>query len=262
MSLRPLRPWESCAICPARRLGLCAQLAADDITALAEIKRNVRVVSAASFLYRQGEPCHDYIIVLAGWVMLRAVLEDGSKHILDFAVPGTFLGLHPIPGALSSHSAECLTSVTACLLARARFDHLVSRNITICSRLAQLAAAHEARAQDHLANIGGRDARGRVAHLMSELFFRVQRKFPPVAGDVISVPLSLEQIGQATSLTSVHVSRVLRRLREERVLSFRKPRLEILDPDALLKAAGFEGHLESWCEGSLPRSVFAERPIM
>ncbi len=254
-----MRPWESCAACPARRLGLCAQLAAEDIAALAEIKRHARVVSAGSVLYRQNEPCHDYVIVLAGWVALQKVLENGSRHILDFGVPGTFLGIEPAPGAPMGHSAQCLTDVTACLLPRGRFDHLVSRRITVCSRLAELAAAHEARAQDHLANLSGRDAYGRVAHLMAELFFRVQRKFPPLAGDVASLPLSLEHIAQATGLTAVHVSRILRALREERVLHFRKPRLEILDPDALLKAAGFEGHLASWCEGSLPPSDPVER---
>ena len=258
-SWRSLRAWESCAVCPARRLGLCAQLAAEDIAALAEIKRHARVLPAGSLLYRQNEPCHDYIVVLVGWVALRIVLEEGSRHILDFAVPGTFLGLEPAPGALMGHSAECLTEVTACLLPRVRFDRLVSRSITICSRLAELATAHEARAQDHLANLSGRDAHGRVAHLMAELFFRVQRKFPPLAGEVASLPLSLEHIGQATGLTAVHVSRILRALREERVLHFRRPRLEILDPAALLKAAGFAGQLASWCEGSLPPSIPLER---
>jgi CRP/FNR family transcriptional regulator, anaerobic regulatory protein len=261
VSWRSLRPWESCAVCPARRLGLCAQLAAEDIMALAEIKRRARVVSSGSLLYRQNEPCHDYIVVLAGWVALRTVLENGSRHILDFGVPGTFLGLEPAPGALMGHSAECLTDVTVCLLPRARFDHLVSSRITICSRLAKLAAAHEARAQDHLANLSGRDAHGRVAHLMAELFFRVRRKFPPLAGDVASLPLPLEQIGQATGLTAVHVSRIFRKLREEHVLRFRKPRLEILDPDALLRLAGFEGQLASWCEGSPPPTVPARRDI-
>ena len=153
---RSLRPWQSCAVCPARRLGLCAQLAAEEIAALAEIKQRARVVLAGSLLYRQNEPCNDYIVILVGWVSLRIALEDGSRHILDFAVPGTFFGLEPAPGALMGHSAECLTDVTVCLLPRVRFDHLVSRSITICSRLAELATSHGARAQDHLANLSGR----------------------------------------------------------------------------------------------------------
>ena len=240
--------WAVCSACSRGHCGPCRNQAARS-----SASRRVHCCIGRT------NPATIYIVVLVGWVALRIVLEEGSRHILDFAVPGTFLGLEPAPGALMGHSAECLTEVTACLLPRVRFDRLVSRSITICSRLAELATAHEARAQDHLANLSGRDAYGRVAHLMAELFFRVQRKFPPLAGEVASLPLSLEHIGQATGLTAVHVSRILRALREERVLHFRRPRLEILDPAALLKAAGFAGQLASWCEGSLPPSIPLER---
>ena len=43
-------------------------------------------------LYRQGEVCSRYFIVLNGWIALSVLLDDGSCQILDFALPGAVLG--------------------------------------------------------------------------------------------------------------------------------------------------------------------------
>ena len=39
-------------------------------------------------LYRQGDICSTYFIVLSGWIALSVLFDDGSCQILDFARRG------------------------------------------------------------------------------------------------------------------------------------------------------------------------------
>jgi len=115
---------------------------------------------------------------------------------------------------------------------------MVEANSRLAVVLCRQIIADEARAHDHLTNLGLRSARERIAHLLLELYVRLYDRLPSTAGEVISLPLSQEQIGNALGLTFVHVSRMLRGLREERIVRLANHRLEIIGPRALIVAAG------------------------
>ena len=228
-----------CSACSSRTKGLCAPWSADEMGVLSSIKRHRRVAQSRTDLYSQGEPCPDYLVLLDGWVGLRFMLEDGSWHMPDFALPGALLGIQTGSGTMT-HSAACLTTVTVCPLPRARLDALTAANPRLGLRLVHLAACREARLQDHFTNVTGRAARERVAHLLMELFYRVRHRLPG-RGDTVQLPITLAHMGEALNLTEVHVSRMLAVLRVQNVLRFFRYKLEILDADAFMRAAGFDG---------------------
>jgi hypothetical protein len=63
------------------------------------------------------------------------------------------------------------------------------------------------------------------------------------------LPLTQEDIGDATGLTGVHVNRVLRDLRRDRIVEFHYRRLRILNPDKLIDVAGIDPHVAlSWID--------------
>ncbi len=229
---------ESCAACPARPMGICAPWSADEIGMLSGIKGHRRVVLASTDLYRQGEPSPNYFVVVDGWVGTRVLLDDGSWHMPDFALPGALLGGQPRPGCSMTHSATCLTNVTVCPIPRHRLDALAASDPRLALRLAHLAACREARLQDHFVNVSGRGARERVAHLLMELFHRMRHR-SPASGDCVQLPLTLAHLGEALNLTEVHVSRMLGILRVQEVAHFFRHKLEILDAAAFTQAAGF-----------------------
>ena len=229
---------QNCAACPARTVGMCAPWSADEMTMLSGIKEHRRVVPALTDLYRQGEPCPNYLVMVEGWVGTRVMLADGSWHMPDFALPGALLGVQAMSGSAMTHSAFSLTAVTVCPLPRQRLDDLVASNPLLALRLAHLAACREARLQDHFVNVSGRGARERVAHLLMELFHRVRHR-PPSSGESVQLPLTLAHIGEALNLTEVHVSRMLGILRVQQVVHFFRHKLEILDASAFTRAAGF-----------------------
>ena len=79
-----------------------------ELGTIADLEAGARVIPTGTDLYRQGDICSTYFIVLGGWIALSVLLDDGSCQILDFALPGAILGFQQAPDAPMYHSARCL----------------------------------------------------------------------------------------------------------------------------------------------------------
>lgn len=211
-----------------------------ELGAISGLRTVTRSMPAGTELYRQRENCDSCFVVLNGWIALSVLLDDGACQILDFALPGAFLGFPLAPAAPMHHSARCLTPVKVCTYPRQQLSDVIEHNPKLAFLMYRLAGFNESRAHDHLTNLGLRSARDRIAHLIVELYVRLHNRLPATAGETFQIPLTQSQIGQAVGLTGVHVSRTLRALREQRIAQFTKRGLLIFDPTALARAAGLE----------------------
>ena len=229
-----------CTTCAVRNEALCAPLSNDEIAVVKRFKSGNRELRAGADLYCQDEGCDELFTLLDGWVFLYQILEDGRRQILDFALPGAFLGFQPDLDAPASHSAQCLTDLAVCIFPRRNLLDLCRENPELALRMAWITARDGALAREHLTNVGRRSARERVAHLLLELFYRVRRRTPSTGGNAVGLPLTQEHIADALGLTTVHVNRTLRALREAELASVRGRTLSLRDPDALDAIAGFD----------------------
>jgi len=230
-----------------------------ELGTIVDLEAGAKVIPAGSDLYRQGDICTTYFIVLNGWLALCVLFDDGSCQILDFALPGAVLGFQQAPNAPMYHSARCLSVVRAYAFPRRKLDMIIETNPRLAILLCRQITANEARAHDHLTNIGLRDARQRIAHLLLELYVRVRQRLPVELGEIFHLPLSQEQIGHALGLTYVHVCRTLRVLREQKIVRLSKHRLEIIDPEALIAAAGIENEMPE-AKQPVRRQPFEQSP--
>src|SRR3974377_678154 len=197
-----------------------------ELGTITDLEAGAPVIPIGSELYRQGEICSTYFIVLNGWVALSVLLDDGSCQILDFALPGAVLGFQSSPDAPMYHSARCLSIVRVYAFPQRKLDVIIETNTRLAILLCRQVTADEARAHDHLANIGLRDARQRIAHLLLELYVRVRGRLPVEPGETVQLPISQGQIGQALGLTYVHVCRTLQTLREQKIAHLANHSLE------------------------------------
>jgi len=108
-----------------------------ELATITDLETGARVIPSGSDLYRQGDICSTYYVVLSGWIALSALLDDGSCQILDFALPGAVLGFQPGAGAPMYHSARCLSVVRVYAFPRAKLDTIIESN----PRLAVLLSA-------------------------------------------------------------------------------------------------------------------------
>jgi len=117
------------------------------LNSIADLEAGARVVEEGSELYRQGECCNTYFIVLNGWIAPLALLEDGPCQILDFALPGAVLGLQSRQHRPIHHSARCLSIVRVYAFARSKLESIIDSNPRLAVLLCPQVSVDEARAR-------------------------------------------------------------------------------------------------------------------
>ena len=92
---------------------------------------------------------------------------------------------------------------------------------------------------EHLVNMGRRNAHQRIAHFLLEICSRMD--FAGLGKDGHDrCPLTQDHLADALGLTSIHVNRVLRQLRERKLVSLEKGTLHIQDFSKLSELAAFD----------------------
>ena len=188
-----------------------------------------RRLSAGSEIYRQDEVPEECYIVTGGWVSLHRILGDGRRHIVEFAVPGDLIGFSFAADRKADHFAVALTDVVLCVADREGLKRHLENNVTLMEQVSEYLLAEQNLARQQLTNVTRNQALERTANLLYQLFVRVRGR-EPAAGDELPLPLTQEQIGDAIGLTAVHVNRMLRQLRIDKVLVLKGGKMSILDP--------------------------------
>lgn len=233
-------------------------------------KSTDRKIKSGCDLFRMGEGGEALYSLVDGWVALYNLLDDGRRQILQFALPGTVLAFLPARGGKMTYGAQALTDAVVSIVPHENLWQLCKDNPEVGMELAGLISHDRSLAYDHLSSIGRRSARERLAYLLLELFIRSRMRWPGHRIEEMHLPLTQEDIGDATGLTGVHVNRMLRDLRREGIVEFHYRRLRILNPDRLVDVAEIDPHVAlSWInneassEASIQRQIWvADNPAM
>jgi CRP/FNR family transcriptional regulator len=219
----------------------------DELDRISRYKSGDRIVKAGCDLFSQGQRGDAIYRLVSGWAALYNLTDDGRRQILQFSLPGAVLAFLPAPGAMMNYSAQALTDVVVCVIPHVDLARLSNANPEFGMQMASLISQDRGLAYDNLSSMGQHSARERVAHLLLELFIRYRMRWPGQRSEEMHLPLTQEQIGDATGLTGVHVNRVLQALREEGIVEFHYRRLRILNPDKLVDIVGVDPHVAlSW----------------
>ena len=237
---RATRGARSCDDCPVRTVTPCAAPSETGCTVVPPFRISEHWFPAGREIVEQGEAGQRFFVITDGWAVQYELLEDGGRQILDFLLPGSVVGFHPDDEACSPHFVRTLTDVRACRLSTAGLLHAARSNPALALRLAAAASRSHYRSLRRLTLIGRRTAKDRVAVLLFELHRRARRWSLSTCEDEVPLPLTQAHIGDALGLTSVHVNRMLRELREEGVLVLKNGVLRLLDSGRLAEIAGHD----------------------
>jgi CRP-like cAMP-binding protein len=223
-----------CAYCAARPIGICGALGVGEgFRELRDARRGARTLDAGAAIYRQGDPPHDLYNLVSGWAFSHQTLENGRRQVLRFILPGEVFGCEPAGVQGMSHAANALSNISLCVVPSERLGDLRASQPAFSDRFVWVLERDNHLMMDHLTRLAQRGALERVADLLLELAVRASRRFPLRPGETFKIPLTQPLIGDATGLTSIHVNRMLRCLREKGVLDLRHEMLTILDPARL-----------------------------
>jgi CRP-like cAMP-binding protein len=88
-------------------------------------------------------------------------------------------------------------------------------------------------------NVGRRDAKTRVAHLICEMATRLHAT-AGVNDFVFDLPVTQIQLAEATAMTAVHVNRTLQGLRADGLIEWHQRVIRVPQWDALVELAEFD----------------------
>lgn len=221
------------------KLQCYAQLSSEDIALAERITANARKVAARQDLIREGDRPGPVFVMLEGWACRYKILPEGGRQIVAFLMPGDTCDMHVAVLAQMDHSIQTLSTSRVAMISRAEMHELVTTRAKIAHALWSTQLVDESTMRAWIVSMGRRDSEARVAHLMCELYLRA-RNIGLIHGNTLEMPLSQVVLADALGMTPVHINRILRRLRLAKLMEFSRGKLTILDPQGLVKAAGFD----------------------
>ncbi len=229
------RPRTPCAYCALRHKGLCLSVEDDDargVAALESSRSPMQFYETGDMVYAQGDASEQVFNLISGWVALHRDMADGRRQITRFLLPGALFGVEP-PGEELSHTATAVTTATVCPIPSRKFRELRREIPALNEQFILLLERENHSASRTLATLGQGSAKERIGGLLRGLAVEVLGEDAVAAGAVLKMPLTQRHIAEATGLTSIHVNRVLRQLREDRVVDLRDGRLTVVDAGKL-----------------------------
>jgi CRP-like cAMP-binding protein len=187
----------------------------------------------------QGQADQSAFILADGWVCSYKLLPGGTRQIIDFQIPGDFLGLRSVLFRTADHNVEPITRVEASEVMASDLLNAFAQTPRLATAVLWAASRDEAMVVEHLVSLGRRNALERTAHFFLELGARLKLVgLGSRAG--YACPLSQYMLADALGLSAVHVNRVLRQLRDEGLMTFQRKQVTFEDFDRLARLADFD----------------------
>jgi CRP-like cAMP-binding protein len=190
------------------------------------------------YLVREGSMNDQSILILSGLAYRHKVSADGSRQIVSIHIPGDFVDLEGALLKTADHNVQALTRCELAVVPRDALRDMLRSHPQVALALWVDTLIDASIFREWIMNIGRRDARERLAHIFCEFALRLE-----VAGigstDGYELPMTQEQLADASGLTSVHVNRTLKAMDAEGLIRREKRFVFIPDWERLRSVAGF-----------------------
>ncbi len=241
MSHGPLPEPSSSSLEPVlRKLQDYHRLGKDDCAALLALPFRVRTYERYHYVIRERDVANNACVLLTGFAVRSKMVANGKNQILSIHMKGEIVDLQNSLLNVADHSVQMLTSGRVAMIPRQELLRLAFERPALGRALWADTMVDASIFREWIANIGRRDARTRIAHLLCEFSLRLK-----VAGlgeaTGYELPMTQEQLGDATGLTSVHVNRTIKGLERDGLIDRSNPRsIFIGDWRKLAEAGDFD----------------------
>jgi len=215
------------------------ELSAEEEQAIRDSVAEIRDYPADKTFIRVAEELNHSSLLLKGIASRHKDLRDGQRQITELHVAGDFADLHSFTLKRLDHHVMTLTPCSVAIVPHEKLKEItdgyphLTRVYWFATNLD--AAIH----REWELSLGRRSAISRVAHLLCEL--RVRLGLVGLAEELTyDLPLTQTDLAECLGLTSVHVNRTLKELREQNVVEFRSGRVVIADLRSLELIAEFD----------------------
>ena len=228
-----------CMNCPLRKHDLFADMCTADIEVLQRFKAGERNVEAGTTILTEGSNSPQLYTALRGMGLRSKLLSNGRRQVVNFVLPGDFIGLQAGLMGEMGHSVEATTDMTLCVFDKRALKDFFRENPDRAYDLTWLASTEEHFLGDALAAVGQRTAVQAVAWALTRVFMRGKR-LAMVIGNTMPLPFRQQDLADALGLSLVHTNKTLARLRERQLVRWMDGELRIPNLGDLARVAMIE----------------------
>lgn len=199
----------------------------------------IRTYKAGEDVVREGETLDFSCLILEGWSTRNKSLSDGRRQITAFHIAGDFVDLHSFLLKPMDHTVSALTTCRMAIVPHTALTEITQTQPHLTRMLWLSTLIDAAIHREWLVAIGRLSATGHMAHLICELYVRLEAI--GLAHDYkFEFPATQTQLADALGISPVHVNRVVQELRRDNLVTWRGAQVAIKDWGELKRIAEFD----------------------
>ncbi len=217
-----------CARCPLRKLDTFEELKGDELAFMRKFKVGDLVIDKGTPILMQGSNSPQLYTVLRGMGLRYKILPNGRRQVVNFIMPGDFIGLQAgVMGEMQT-SIEATTKMHLCVFDRSGIWSLFRQQPARAYDLTWLAALQEHFLGEALASVGQMTAEQRICWAL--LTFHARCEDVNIAdGEACPLPYTQQDLADALGLSLVHTNKTLGALRKKQILAWQDGKMRILN---------------------------------
>lgn len=232
-----------------RKLAYWHKLDAADRAALLALPHSVKSLEQHHYIIRERDRATHCCVLLSGFAIRHKIVGGGFRQICAIHIKGEMVDLQNSLLGTADYSVQMITPGQVATIPREEIDKIAFERPSVGRAIWFDTLVDASIFREWIANVGRRNARTRLAHVLCEFALRLK-----VAGLAehtgYQLPMTQEQLGDATGLTSVHVNRTLKGLEADGLIERVSPRsITIGDWKKLADAGDFDSNYLHLREG-------------
>lgn len=228
-----------CASCSLREKRLFRRFSKTELDFVSSMKSDHVTVRAKADIICDGEVGGPIYTLFEGWAARYQRLPGGSRQILDLLLPGDMIGLSSATLGVVKHSVQAITPVSLCVLEGRSLSELFEKQPGLALGILRARIEEEQRADVRLAMLGRRTAIQRIGYVMLETYDRLRQRGMVNGGTMCPFPLTRRHLADATGLSSMHLTRTLNELRDQKLAVIENGVLIVFDWAKLSEVAAY-----------------------
>ncbi len=233
--------FQGCHICLLKKAGLCngpsPENGSQEIDISPALRPSRHTIHARQMIHSPREFSEYVICLCAGQAVSSVALPDGRRQILEVLLPGDLIFWTSLFEPMSGRLIEATQNSTYRKINRSAFFGYLQQRPDVFGMFVELCTANKDWSDQLALTLGRRNALQRISRLILDLAQKLIDR--DLANEqTISFPLRLRHIADATGLTPVHTSKILRQLRREKVIDLEGRTLTVTDMVQLRLIAG------------------------
>jgi CRP-like cAMP-binding protein len=206
---------------------------------LTQLPMQIITVEEDREIVREGDRSSRCCLVLEGFVISFKITSEGKRQIVTYHLPGDIPDLQSLHLPVLDTSLATITPCTLGFIQHEALHVICESHPEVAKALWRWTLIAASIYREWVTNVGQRRSTARMAHVLCEMLIRM-RAVGLAEGYACEMPMTQNELADATGMSTVHVNRTLQDLRRSKLITLKENTLTAIDWDGLQAAGEFD----------------------